>query len=299
LWTPAEPIPSAILAAAADPDTLWVAHNAGFERAVLAHILTPHHGWPAIPVERWACTMARCCAHALPPKLGKAADVLKLAHKKADDKAMHQMATPRRPRGDEDPALGPYWHDDAEHRQALYAYCKQDVACERELFLLLPPLSQAEQRLWELDQVINDRGFYTDGALIKAGIAIVADAVRAVQAEVVEITCGTIETTNQVAKFLAWLAARGCALADLQKGTLAAALKHDGLSPEVRRAIELRLEAAHASANKFEALDAWRCVDGRVRGTFKFHSAATGRWGGAGPQPQNFRREDENGHDPE
>jgi hypothetical protein len=30
-----------------------------------------------------------------------------------------------------------------------------------------------------------------------------------------------------------------------------------------------------------------------VRGTLKFHGAATGRWTGHGPQPQNFKRDAE------
>ena len=37
-------------------------------------------------------------------------------------------------RGDEDPAKGPYWHDDPEHLAALYAYCQGDVECERDLW---------------------------------------------------------------------------------------------------------------------------------------------------------------------
>ena len=92
---------------------------------------------------------------------------------------------------------------------------------------------------------------------------------------------------------MAWLAAHDCAVEDLQKATLSQALRRAGLGPEVRRVIELRREAAHASANKFQALQTWRCADGRVRGCFKFHGAATGRWSGSGPQPQNFRRESE------
>ena len=35
----------AIIAAAADPDYLFVAHNAAFERAILRHILAPRYGW--------------------------------------------------------------------------------------------------------------------------------------------------------------------------------------------------------------------------------------------------------------
>jgi hypothetical protein len=63
------------------------------------------------------------------------------------------------------------------------------------------------------------------------------------------------------------------------------------LAPAVRRAIALRQEAAHAAATKFRTLEAWRQIDGRVRGTLRFHGAATGRWSGNGPQLQNLRRE--------
>ena len=295
LWLPSEPVPPAIIEAAADPDCVFVAHNAGFERAILTHILVqrPHYGWPAIPVERWRCTMAMCLALALPPKLKKVAAVLGLKHQKADDKIAHQMAMPRRPRGSEDPT-GIHWFDDLERRQMLYDYCRQDIETERELFRILPPLVSAEQNLWCLDQVINDRGFYTDGALIEKAIAISAAAERAVQDELQQLTGGAIETANQVDKIIAWLATHDCVVTDLQKSTLAHALRRTNLSPDVRRMLELRREAAHSAANKFPAMQAWRCPDGRIRGAFKFHGAATGRWSAGGPQPQNFRKEVDN-----
>jgi DNA polymerase len=72
LWVRGEPVPEALIAAAADLDTLWVAHNANFERT---HILTPRYGWPEIPVECWRCTMAASLALALPGALDKVAKV--------------------------------------------------------------------------------------------------------------------------------------------------------------------------------------------------------------------------------
>ena len=41
-----------------------------------------------------------------------------------------------------------YWFDDQERLDRLYAYCRQDVEVERELYERLPPLSPAEQALW-------------------------------------------------------------------------------------------------------------------------------------------------------
>lgn len=294
LWRPGEPVPTDLIAAAADPDCMFVAHNAAFERAIWQHVLTPRYGWPELPqMTRWCCTMVAALAQALPAGLAKVASVLGLPEQKADKSIVALMAKPRRPRGDEDPAAGPFWFDDAEHLQALYAYCKQDVETERALYQRLPPLSPAEQQLWQLDQTINDRGFYCDGILIEKGIAISEAADRAVQDEIKQITGGEIETTHQVDKIMAWLAAHGCEVKDLQKATLSQALRRTSLGPTARRALELRKEAAHTSANKMQSLRAWRGLDGRVRGAFKFHGAATGRWSGAGVQPQNFRRESE------
>jgi DNA polymerase len=287
-WCPNDPIPAEIVAACADPNCLFVAHNAGFERT-LWPMLTARYGWPECPpIERWRCTMVMALALALPPKLGQLAKAIGLRHQKAADAIMHTMAKPRRPRGDESPDQI-YWHDDAEHREALYAYCVADVLCEFELFAWLPPLISAEQTLWSLDQTINERGFYTDGVLIEKAIAVA----KAAEAEIKDAFCDLtgLNSPDQRDRLKDWLAAHGCEVTDLQKGTLAAALRRKDLAPEARQAIGLRRAAAHASANKFPALHDWRCRDGRVHGTFNFHKASTGRWSASGPQPQNFARE--------
>jgi DNA polymerase len=230
-------------------------------------------------------------ALALPPSLAKLAGAIALPEQKANKAIVSLMAKPRRPRGNEDPNGGPYWFDDAEHLQALYAYCRQDVETEHALWRWLSPLIPAEQALWQLDQIINERGYYSDGGLTARAIARATAAYDAVQAELKTVTRGAIDTTNQTARLLAWLAAHGCTIKDCQKATISAALRRKDLPPEVRRVLELRRAAAHAAADKFEALRNWRGVDGRVRGTFKFHGAATGRWSAGGPQPQNFKRE--------
>jgi DNA polymerase len=284
LWLPGDPVPAAI--ATAD---VIVAHNAGFERAIFQHILVPRYGWPDIPLERWRCTMAMALALALPASLAQVAAALALPEQKANKAIVTLMAKPRQPRGDENPAAGPYWHDDAEHLQALYDYCRQDVETERALYRWLPPLIPAEQDLWQLDQTVNDRGFYCDGGLITAAIAISAAADRELRAEFQQLT--GLNSPSQVEKLIAWLAAHGCTVADLQKGTLRQALRRKELTPEARRAIELRLEAAHASASKMQALQTWRGIDGRVRGVFGFHGAGTGRWTSHGVQAHNLKRE--------
>lgn len=99
-WLPGEPIPPEILEAAADPETLFVAHNDAFERAITTHILHPRYGWPLIPIERRRCTMASALSHVLPAILDKVTAALQLPQRKlAKGKTeMLKFAKPRKPR---------------------------------------------------------------------------------------------------------------------------------------------------------------------------------------------------------
>lgn len=284
IWTPDDPVPSEFNEAASNPNWIIVAHNDAFERAIAQHILGPRHGFPAIPIERRRCSMAMALAAALPAGLEKATEALGLPYTKDKEGAalMRRMSKP---------LPGGGWIEDPASLERLYAYCRSDVEAERALYRALPPLTADEQRLWELDARINQRGFYTDGPLLEAASGIVAAAHQAVQDELKRITDNALESTNQTQALQAWLAEHDCEVSDIQKPTLKHALRRKGLDPVVRRVIELRLEAAHAAAGKIDALLAWRDTDGRVRGTLKFHGAATGRWTGHGPQPQNFKRD--------
>jgi DNA polymerase len=281
LWHPGDPVPPEFTQA-----STFVAHHAFFERWVFKRILGPRYGFPDIPIEKWRCTMAMALAAALPGKLKTLANALDFKHRKGDDAVMHKMCKPRRPRKGEDPN-GIYWHDSPELRAELDLYCCDDVECEREADSKLPPLSAAEQQLWFIDQRINDRGFHTDSVLTDASVHAV-DAGDDLSAEFRALT-GLKPT--QVAKVKDWLAGHGCAVDSMDKKVLRHALRRKGLSESARRAIEIRLDTAHAAADKPLALVAYRCDDGRVRGTLRYHGASTGRWSGHGPQPQNFRRE--------
>ena len=76
--------------------------------------------------------------------------------------------------------------------------------------------------------MINQRGFHTDGPLLKAASRIAADAGQAVQGESTRITDGALTTTDQVAAILAWLGEHGCEVKDLRKPTLKACAATQG-----------------------------------------------------------------------
>jgi DNA polymerase len=291
LWLPGAAVPAEFIEAAANPAWIIVAHNDAFETAIERHIMEPRHDWPSIPAERRRCTLAMSLACGLPGRLSAVADALELRNRKdaAGARLMQQLSKPRRPHKDESPDQV-YWFEDAERLRRLYDYCKQDVEAERELFHRLPLLSPAEQALWEFSSRINARGFCVDYELAEAARKIVEQAGPKIDAELAEITSGAVTAIGQVARLLEWLRAQGCSLESLQRDEIEEALAQEGLPFLVRRALELRLNGAQAGAKKVFALLERAGNDRRVRGSFRYHGAATGRWSGEGFQAQNLKR---------
>ena len=123
---------------------------------------------------------------------------------------MLSMTKPRKPRKGEGPKAGPYWHDDPERLQRLYAYCRQDVEVERELDGVVPELSAAERQLWLLDHKLNfEHGFCIDRKLATAAYRIAQEFGPEVDAEIARITDGEICRIGQVKQLLKWAQARG------------------------------------------------------------------------------------------
>ena len=234
--------------------------------------------------------MAAASANAMPGALDAVATALRIPLRKDAEgyRVMRQMSRPRKPRKGEDPA-GLYWHDDLERRAKLQAYCQRDVEVTRELFRRLPPLSVDEQALWQLDALINKRGFYVDLELAQATQKIVRAEQAAIDAEIAELTGGTVTSANQVAKLQTFLQQRGHKVATLTKRSVSAMLAHQP-TPDVKRLLELRREGAQAAARKLDSLIAGIDADHRLRGTLRFHGASTGRWSGSRFQPQNLKK---------
>jgi RecA-family ATPase len=290
LWTPGMPVPPEFFEAAANPDWLLSAFNDQFERLIEQHIMTPRYGWPPMPIERHRCTQAAALALALPANLAGVGTALSLEYQKDESghRLMLQMSRPRKPRKGEDPN-GIYWVDDAEKSERLYAYCRRDVETERAAHKRIGFLPAAEQKVWQLDASINDRGIHLDGQLLAGALHISSELEAEIDCEIAKVTGGAVATINEVAKLIAWLRERGCEVPDVRKKTLQAALAN-GAAPEVRRAMELRLAGAHAAARKLHTMQAWRGIDGRARGGLKYHVASTGRWGSWGMQLHNLKR---------
>jgi DNA polymerase bacteriophage-type len=291
LWKRGDPEPEEFVEAGRNNDWLVSAHNDLFETAIEHFIMRRRHGWTKLPLSRHRCTMAMALALALPGKLELVAEALELLHQKdrAGHRLMLMMSKPRRPRKDEDPE-GLYWFDDEERLQRLYKYSLQDAEVERELYYALQPLLPEEQKLWQLDALVNARGFHFDRALAEAARQIALALTPELNAELLVLTGGAVTTLHQVARLKTWLTQQGCAVGALDKAAIEELLGSEQLPANVRRALEIRQGGAQAAAKKIDALLARCDRDDRIRGALRFHGASTGRWSGNGVQPQNLKR---------
>lgn len=307
LWHPAFPhldLPES--ADRLDDLLLWIidgglveAHNAFFERGIWTNIMGPRYGWPAILPEQWRDSAAKAAAHALPRSLDDAADALGLSITKdlVGAKAMKKMVKPRKPRKKEretwakDPGNAPMpllWWESPELFTTLFEYCKQDIRAEEALSAAVPDLSPAEQEVYCVDQITNERGFRLDRQAVHVAETLLSSEQLRLNEEIAVITGGAVRKATQRAKLSAWCAANGKALENTTAETIDAYLEWPQLPELIRRALTVLRALGRSSTAKYEAMARWICHDGRAHGGLLYHAASTGRWGGQGIQPQNF-----------
>ena len=136
-----------------------------------------------------------------------------------------------------------------------------------------------------LSSRINARGFHVDRQFAEAARRIAQAAAPEIDAELAELTDGAVTGINQIARLTQWLQDQGCTVQTLDRKAVEKLLEQAELPSAVRRVLELRLGGAQAAVKKIDALLARAGDDDRVRGAFRYHGAATGRWAGEGFQP--------------
>ena len=177
-----------------------------------------------------------------------------------------------------------------ERLDRLYGYCQQDVEVERELYERLPPLSPAEQAIWELSPDQRPR-LLCRSRLRRSRTPDCTGAAPEIDASSPRSPAAPLPASTRSRSCSQWLQEQGCTLQKLDQKAIERQLERaEELPATVQRVLELRLGGAQAAAKKIDALLARAGDDDRVRGAFRYHGAATGRWSGEGFQPQNLKR---------
>ncbi|MEX5936844.1 DNA polymerase [Mammaliicoccus sciuri] len=268
-----------------DKNVQKYAFNANFERVCLAK-----HFGEEMPPEEWNCTMVNATRIGLPASLDKCGEALKLdIQKDKTGKALiNYFSKPCRPTK----ANGGRTRNLPEHApekwQQFIEYCIRDVEVEQLIAEKISafPVTKFEQKLWSIDQHINDRGVHLDEALMTGAVELDRISKELLMNEAIKLT--GLDNPNSPTQLLKWLNAEGLEIPDLQKKTVKEWLKV--ATGKAKKMLELRLQMSKTSVKKYTKMYEMMCKDHRVRGVFQFYGAGTGRWAGRGVQLQNLTK---------
>lgn len=269
-----------------DEDTvIRVAHNASFERICYSALLHRQHELEPLTYldpAAWHDTQALAGVHGYPQKLGELARALGGEQKdEAGTRLISLFCKPNRQGKRNLPEDYPKeWED-------FGRYCVQDVETLRSVDQKLPGWpTQMEQRVYLADQGINDRGIKVDVEMAARAVETAESNAEEQTAEIIQLT--GIENPNSGQQMAAWLRDQGVQVPNLQKATVDGLLAGDTLPPLPRRVLEIRQELALVAAKKYTAALDRVNADDRLRGSFHYFGAHTGRWAGRGVQLQNL-----------
>lgn len=283
-----EEIPEEVEQALFNPEIIKTAYNANFERTCLAK-----HFGKVMPPEQWRCTAVQASHLALPSSLDGVAKTLGLSAQKdaAGKNLIKYFSIPCKPTKVNGGRTRNYPEHAPERWEKYKSYCMQDVEVEREISKKLHnyPLPDDEQKLWVLDQRINDKGVKVDVEMIQH--AITCDEL--VKAELLARACELtgLNNPNSNVKLKNWITEiEGFEVDSVAKAEIPTLI--DKAEHEVtKEVLQLKQQLSKTSVKKYEAMQRMVCSDSHVRGILQFYGAnRTGRWAGRGVQVHNLPR---------
>lgn len=293
-WTPGNPLPEDLVLYIRDGGEVR-AHNAQFERVVLNGVAGQKIGFPTLSIEQMVCTAVKAAANGIPRALAEAAKALGTAPKDDGGRiAMLQLCKPRKPTKMH-PGLRWTTENAPEKFAAMYAYNLDDIRAEREVDNALPDISEQEQKLYRLDQKINDRGWAVDLKAVNDILFVVEQYKEKLAIECEKLTWDWLTETGlkptQREKISDWVRANGYdKLVDMTAETIKWVVKLPEVPENVKKVLRIYSTYNAKSVSKLQAMLNAVCSDGRLRGMFMFYGAATGRWSSLIVQLQNMMR---------
>ncbi|HEC2168281.1 TPA: DNA polymerase [Staphylococcus delphini] len=269
-----------------DPNVKKYAFNANFERTCLAK-----HFDADMPPEEWSCTMVNATRLGLPSSLEKVGDALNLQNQKdkAGKNLIRYFSVPCKPtkvNGGRTRNLPMHAPD---KWQQFIDYCIRDVEVEMSIAKKIKdfPITKDEQKYWNLDQRINDRGIKLSKELMLGANELDRISKEELLKQAIQIT--GLENPNSTSQLLKWLnEEQGLDIPNLQKKTVQDYLKN--ATGKAKQMLGIRLQMSKTSVKKYNKMHDMMCADERVRGLFQFYGASTGRWAGRGVQLQNLTK---------
>ncbi|WP_270506471.1 DNA polymerase [Paraclostridium sordellii] len=274
-----------------DENIIKTAFNANFERICLSKYFNKK-----LSPKMFRCTQVHALYLGLPHGLDKVAKTLRLKEEKLEEgKSLIRFFMKK-----ENIDLINSKEDSKEKLEvikkyeAFKKYCINDVVVERSIrkFLEKVKIPKIEQKLWELDQEINDRGVLIDKKLLENACTCDEKFKEDLMKKLKIITrVDNPKSNNQIKNYLKTM---GIEVSSLNKESVENLLKSEEVLnhkkyEEIKEVLNLRSRLNKTSTKKYEAMKRCICSDDRIRGLFQFYGAnRTGRWAGRLVQVQNL-----------
>ena len=279
-----EKIPDKIMEYLMDDSVIKTAYNAAFERNCINRFFDL-----SLKPEGWRCTLVQASMLSLPLSLEGVGEALNLDKKKMSEgkDLIRYFCMPCKPTKANGGKTRNLPSDAPEKWELFKTYCIRDVDVEKQIRNKLAkfPIPDREQKLYCMDQRINDRGIMVDQELI--GHAVACDLLykETVTKKAYEIS--GLENPNSVSQLKDWLNEKGIEVDSLAKAAVEDLVENT--QGDVAEMMKLRLAMSKTSVKKYEAMERSVCPDGRVHGLLQFYGAnRTGRWAGRLVQIHNL-----------
>lgn len=281
-----EQLPQELIAALYDKNITKTAYNAAFEWCAINKF------WKS-PIEQWRCTMVKGLYCGYPAGLKAIGDAMGLSEDKKKlltGKALiRYFCIPCKPTKSNGGRIRNYPKHDLEKWELFKEYNRQDVVTELEIKKKLDNISfpQSEQKMWEIDMLMNACGVKIDKKLVDGALKIASIRTEQLLTEA-QVISG-LNNPNSVAQLKEWLESEtGEEVSSLNKKDVPELIKNTG-SDKVKRMLEIRQELSKTSTKKYDAMEVAMGFGNRVRGLLQFYGAnRTGRWAGRLVQVQNL-----------
>ena len=285
-----EKIPPYIVGLLDDENCIKHAYNAAFEWFCL------NQAGYKTNISQWRCTMMHATYLGLPAGLSMTGNAIGIADDKkkltTGNRLIQFFSVPCKPTKTNG---GRTWNDPHHDLDKWKLYCEynmQDVEAEFTIYQHLKAFEvpAKEQKLWEMDILMNSKGVKIDKTLVESILKIDAESTEKLTEEAVKIT--ELENPNSISQLKTWVESQlDEDLPGLTKDVISDLLSRDNLPLKVRRVLEIRQQLGKTSVSKYSAMENAMCKDDRVRGLLQFYGAnRTGRWAGRLVQVQNLPR---------
>lgn len=271
-------------------DETVVFHNSAFDRNVM------RNQGLGIPTSLIEDTMVIAYSLGLPGNLQRLGEALGLPEEfkkiRRGKQLISRFCSPA-PKNHKADRYDKYTHP--EEWDEFVEYAGQDITAMRECYNRMSKynITPTERKVWLLDQRINDRGVRVDLDFVKKAVAVASKRQVEVTEEIQALTWGEVDKHTKSAAIKDYCLEYGVRMPNLQKETVEATLLRGEIPDNVRRLLQLRLEANKATVSKYTAMGARTDTDGRLRGGLQYGGAArTLRWAGRGVQLHNLARPD-------